>query len=183
MVKINQDRSDSWNQRALEGIVNLDDIKDPRNLETWPVQKDDIRYLLDRFGWLIFWNADDLSPPGELQPIELDNSSPHYLIYDRGSCLVATPAELFSDERAHHDCLNTACAMIDETARREWTVQMAGPASALRIAWMHAQFIPDNQMQFLGFSPDATLIRLYHRLQREHQERLIKQAGPTSEGG
>ncbi len=124
----------------------------------------EIYYLLERWGVLKIWDAFNLDPPGALQPLQLEGMSEHYNVYDRGSCLVACPKDLFSHERTLEDGLRTARAMADEVYRRGWTVELSGFDKLTRAAWVQIQHLGDQYgkaLDVINFEPTPEDVKLY----------------------
>lgn len=117
-----------------------DDLSHPdlKELLTRRVTPADIYHLLGRFATLTIWNADDISPAVNGKLMGLKEASAHYLVYDFGVALIATPKELYSSERTIEDSLQTARAMIREIQRREWNIQLAGYDKMVTAAWVEA---------------------------------------------
>ncbi|HVE44365.1 MAG TPA: Ig domain-containing protein [Gammaproteobacteria bacterium] len=129
-----------------------------------PISAVDVSYLLERWGVLKAWNAFDLNPPGELIRLDLEGISPHYLIFDRGSCIVACPKELFSHERTVEDGLQTARVVARELYRRQWTVQLVGFDKLTRAAWVEIQLLGDkhgNPLEVINFTPTQEDLLVY----------------------
>lgn len=129
-----------------------------------PVTPMDIYYLLERWGILTIWDAFNLDPPGEKQALTLKGASKHYHIYDRGSCLVASPKDLFSHERTVEDGLMTARAMAGEVYKRNWTIEMAGFDKLARAAWIELQHLGDlhgKRLAIINYKPSIHDVKLY----------------------
>jgi hypothetical protein len=139
-------------------------VPDLAELLDRPINAVDISYLLERWGVLKAWNAFDLNPPGELIQLHLEGTSPHYLVFDRGSCIVACPKELFSHERTVEDGLQTARAVARELYRRQWTVQLVGFDKLTRAAWVEIQLLGDklgNPLEVINFTPTQEDLLVY----------------------
>lgn len=124
----------------------------------------DVYYLLERWGVLIIWDAFNLEPPSEKVQITLEGASPHYHVYDRGSCLVATPKDLYDHQRTIADGLMTACAMAREVYMRRWTIEMAGFEKLTRAAWIEVQRLGDEYGKYLeviNFTPSPSDLKIY----------------------
>jgi len=129
-----------------------------------PITAVEIYYLLQRFATLTIWDAYNLEVPGEKNLLTLEDSSPHYEIYDRGSCLVGAPKDLYSHERTLEDALKTARAMAREAYRRGWTVQLAGFEKMARATWIEFQHLGDKHgktIEILHYSPSPEDVRIY----------------------
>lgn len=124
----------------------------------------DIYYLLERWGILKIWDAFNLEPEGPLIPLQLEGASEHYIVYDRGSCLIACPKDLFSHERTILDGIKTAEAMAREIHNRQWTIELAGFDKLVRAAWLELQHLADltgRHVDIINFSPTPSDIKLY----------------------
>jgi hypothetical protein len=101
----------------------------------------DIYYLYERWATLTIYNAYNLEPPGEKIALQLEGISEHFNIYDRGSCLVACPKDLFSHTRTLEDGLQTARVMAAEVYKRGWTLELVGFEKYCRAAWVELQIL------------------------------------------
>lgn len=77
---------------ALGKDLPLPDMGDVLNR---PVTALEVYYLLQRWATITIWDVYNLDEPGEKIPLGLSDASEHYHVYDRGSCLVAAPKDLF----------------------------------------------------------------------------------------
>jgi hypothetical protein len=139
-------------------------IPDLSELYDRPVTDLDIYYLLERWGTITVWDAFNLEPAGEKHLLTLDGASPHYYVYDRGSCLVAAPVDLFSSVRTLEDGLRTARAIAGEVYKRQWTIQMAGFDKFIRAAWIEVQHLGDKygkRLDVINFKPTYDEVKLY----------------------
>ena len=83
-------KSKVW--EALGQNLPLPDMAD---LVNRPVTALEIYYLLQRWATLTVWDVYNLDYPGNKTLIHLPDESPHYNIYDRGSCIVGVPKDLY----------------------------------------------------------------------------------------
>jgi hypothetical protein len=146
---------------ALDKSLPIPDVGD---LMDRPINILEVYYLLERWGSLKIWDAFNLEPPGELKPLKLEGASEHYAVYDRGSCLVATPVDLYSHERTIEDGLRTARAMAREVYKRDWTIEMAGFDKLTRAVWVEAQHLGDKhgkRLEIINFTPMAGDLEVY----------------------
>lgn len=156
---LDQLKAQIW--EAVENNLPIPDLGDIYGKEITALE---IYYLLERWGVLKIWDAFNLDPPGELQLLPLAGMSEHYHVYDRGSCLVACPKELFSHERTLEDGLRTARAMADEVYRRGWTVELSGFDKLTRAAWIQLQHLGDKhgkRLDVINFEPTPEDVKLY----------------------
>jgi hypothetical protein len=109
----------------------------------------EIYYLMQRFATLTIYDVYNLDPPSEPVLLTLPGASPHYNIYDRGSCLVGTPKELFSHARTPEDALITAKVMAREVYKRDWTIELVGFQKMMRASWVELQVLGEKQGKFL----------------------------------
>lgn len=152
-------KSQVW--EALAKNLPLPDLSD---LLERPISPAEIYYLLERFAYLKVWDVYNLEIPGERKELALEGASPHYHIYDRGSCLVALPKELFSHERTLEDALQTSRAMAREVYKRGWVVELVGFHKMARAAWIEIQSLGDKfgkRLEVLHYSPTTEDIKLY----------------------
>lgn len=147
---------------ALEQSLPIPDLSE---LYDRPITIFDVYYLLERWAMLTIWDAFNLDPASEKVLLELEDASPHYYVYDRGSCLVAAPKDLFSHERTLADALQTAKAMAREVYRRGWTIEMAGFEKMVRAAWVELQHLGDRygkRLEILHFDPGLKELKVYN---------------------
>jgi hypothetical protein len=129
-----------------------------------PLTAVEIYYLMQRFATLTIYDVYNLDPPGESHLLDLPGSSPHYKIYDRGSCLIGVPKELFSHERTQLDALITSKVMAREVYKRGWTIELVGFQKMMRAAWVEMQVLGKKQGNFLDvlhYVPTANDLKLY----------------------
>lgn len=132
----------------------------------------DVYFLLERFANLTIWDALNLDSPGSLKPLQLSGMSEHFHIYDRGSCLVMTPKDLFSDTRTLNDAIKTAKAMMQEAYKRNWTVEIVGFDKLERAAWVEAQLLRDryqHEMSIMRYNVTYGDIRAYNNSAQAEQ--------------
>lgn len=156
---------DKLKSQVWEALEHNLPVPDLGNLYDRPITPLDIYYLLERWGVLTIWDAFNLEPPGEKRLLTLENMSEHYHVYDRGSCLVAAPKDLFSHERTIEDSLQTARAMAREVYKREWTIEMAGLDKMIRAAWVEVQVLGDihgRRLEVINFNPNPSDLKLYN---------------------
>jgi len=156
---LDQLKAEVW--RAVEENLPIPDLAEMYDRPISPIE---IYYLLERWGTLTIWDAFNLEPQGDKALLTLEGVSPHYNIYDRGSCLVASPKDLFSHERTLEDGLKTARAMAREVYKRDWTIQMVGFEKLSRAAWVEIQLLGDKhgkRLEVLGFSPTPDDVKVY----------------------
>jgi hypothetical protein len=133
---------------------------------------------MQRFATLTLWDAYNLEPRSrQFVELSLKEASPHYRIYDRGSCLVATPADLFSHDRTLEDALQTARAASREVYQRGWgAVELAGFNKMVRASWVEIQILAHKYgkpLNVLYYEPTAADHKLY-QMQEQIQPRLGK---------
>jgi hypothetical protein len=156
---INKLKAQVW--EALDQRLPIPDLVDLYEREITPLE---IYYLLERWGIIKIWDAFNLEPPRDKVLLTLEGASKHYNVYDRGSCLVATPVDLFSYERTVEDGLQTARAMAREVYQRDWTVELVGFEKFVRAAWVEIQHLGDQygkQLEVINFSPSTSDVRIY----------------------
>lgn len=129
-----------------------------------PITIQEVYHLFERWGTLTIWDSFNLDSPGPLNKLQLEGASKHYHVYDRGSCLVASPVDLFSNERTLEDGLQTARAVAREVYNRGWTIQLAGFDKFIRAAWVEVQLLGDKfgkPLNVINFSPSHDEVRIY----------------------
>lgn len=164
LVTIDAKYFDDLKSRAWEAIQQDLPIPDLHAMYEKPITPLEIYYLLERWGILTIWDAFNLDAPGEKKPLTLEGASKHYHVYDRGSCLVAAPKDLFSHERTLEDGLKTARAMAREVYRRGWTVELSGFDKMTRAAWVEIQHLSDKhgkQLEVINYHPTPNDVKLY----------------------
>lgn len=137
---------------------------DIESLLNRPITEAEIYYLLERFATLTIWDVYNLDFPSERKIIELAEASPHYVVYDRGSCLIMTPKELFSHERTLEDAFQTARALAREVYNRDWTIEFSGLDKLIRAAWVELQVLGDKfgkKLEVLHYSPSVSDVKIY----------------------
>jgi len=155
---------DKLKAQVWEALKQNLPIPDLSEMYDRTVTKLEIYYLLERWAMLTVWDAFNLDSPGSLQPLKLEGMSEHYNVYDRGSCLVATPKDLFSTTRTVADAIQTGHAMAKEAYKRGWTVEMAGFEKMMRafwVEWQHQEDQHGKQLEILRFDPTFKELRLY----------------------
>jgi hypothetical protein len=129
-----------------------------------PITAVEIYYLLQRFATLTIWDAYNLDVPGEKILLKLEHASKHYHVYDRGSCIIGAPKDLYSHERTLQDILTTAQAMAREVYKRGWTVQLAGFEKMTRAAWIEFKHLSDKHgkpLEILHYIPSREDLKIY----------------------
>lgn len=129
-----------------------------------PITPLEINYILERWAIIIIWDAFNLDPPGDKHLITLEGSSEHYNVYDRGSCIVAAPKDLYTFNRTLEDSLQTARAVAREVFKRGWTIEMAGYFKLTRAAWIEIQHLNDKfgkNLEIINYNPTPNEVALY----------------------
>jgi hypothetical protein len=154
-------------------------LPDMTELYSRPVTMADVYYLLERWATITVWDAFNLDPAGERVALTLEGASPHYHVYDRGSCIVAAPKDLFTHERTLEDALQTARAIAREVYQRGWTIEFAGFEKMVRACWVELQLLGDKNgkhLEILHFDPSIKELRVYNQetreIARQRMERL-----------
>lgn len=152
-------KSQVW--AALENQLPMPDLSDMYTRDVTPL---DIYYLLERWGILTIWDAYNLDPASPKILLNLEGTSPHYHIYDRGSSIIGCPKDLFSAERTIADGLQTAKVMAREVYKRNWTIELAGLDKLTRAAWVELQRLGDQygkRLEIINYSPSPHDVLLY----------------------
>lgn len=132
----------------------------------------DVYYLLERWGTLTIYDAFNLEPPGEKKLLTLEGASEHFLTYDRGSCLVACPKDLFSHERTLADAIASCAALAREAYKRNWTVELIGFEKYTRAAWVEIQHLShknNRKMEVLNYEPSTVDMKLQYMQEQKQQ--------------
>lgn len=149
-------KSQVWD--AVGKGLPVPEFPDLNAMLTWPVTPLDVYYLLERFAYLTIWDAYNPDSPGEAQLLILKGVSVHYQVFDRGSCIVGAPKDLFSYARTPQDALVTAKAMAEEVYKRGWTIEFSGFDKMVRAAWVKLQILAKQQgkaVEILHYIPPA----------------------------
>jgi hypothetical protein len=152
-------KAEVW--EALGKDLPLPEMKEILNR---PITKVELYYLLQRFATLTIWDVYNLDYPHEKRILQLDGVSKHYEVYDRGSCIVGAPKDLFSHERTPEDILQTAKAMAREVYKRGWVIEFAGFEKMVRGAWVELQLLGNKNgkhLEILHFSPTDQDVKIY----------------------
>jgi len=152
-------KAEVW--KALEQNLPIPDLKE---LLSRPVTADEIFYLLQRYATFTIWDIYNLDPPGEKVILNLPGASPHYVIYDCGSCIVGAPKDLYSHQRTLEDALQTSRVIAAEVYKRGWTIEFAGFGKMIRAAWIELQMLADKhgkQLEIVHFTPTQDDMKLY----------------------
>lgn len=129
-----------------------------------PISAVELYYLLERFAVLTIWDVYNLEMPAEKKLLQLPGASKHFNLYDRGSCLVAAPKDLFSHERTVGDALESSRVLAREVYKRGWTIEMSGFNKMTRAAWVELQLLGDKHgkhLDILRYDPTADDLRIY----------------------
>lgn len=124
----------------------------------------EIYYLLERFATLTIWDVYNLDTPAEKNLIKVKGLNKHYQIWDRGSCLVAGPVDLFSHERTLEDALQASRFLAQEAYSRGWVIEFAGFDKMVRAAWVELRLLGERygkQLEILHYIPTNEDIRTY----------------------
>lgn len=159
MEYIDKLKAQVW--QALEEHLPVPELAD---IYERPITALDIYYLLERWGTLTIYDAFNLEPPGEKKLLVLEDASPHYDVYDRGSCLVGCPRDLYSHERTIADSIQTAKAMANVAFNRGWTMELIGIEKMTRTAWVEIQRLNEQfkrNLEVINFAPTSDDVKLY----------------------
>lgn len=152
-------------QARIEGVVTSPlQLFEKESLFAKPLTPAEIYHLLQQFAYLIIWDVYNLEAPGEKVTLTLENANPHYHIYDRGSCLVAAPKDLFSHQRTVADMLQAARVMAREAYKRGWTIEFAGFNKMVRAAWVELQKLGhqhNKKIDILHYDPPAEDFKIF----------------------
>jgi hypothetical protein len=129
-----------------------------------PVTAAEVYYLMQRFGAMTIWDVYNLETPGDKVAMQLPDMSPHYNIFDRGSCIVGAPKSLFSYERTLNDALQTARAMAREVYKRGWTIEFGGFNKMIRAAWIELQVLSarfNKPIEIMHYNPSSRDLSIF----------------------
>lgn len=141
LIYLGSHEVDVLKKQIWAALDNGEPAPDLLNLLDRPITKADIYYFLEKWGTLKIWDAFNLDPPREPVPLDLEGMSPHYRAFDRGSCLIAGPRDLFSPERTLEDGLQMARALAREVYKRDWTIEMVGIDKFMSAAWVELEYL------------------------------------------
>lgn len=135
-----------------EAIIQGDTIPELKELMERPISHQEIYYLLSRISYFVIWNANDAAPAGELHALQLKGASEMFHVYDRGSCIVATPKQLFDHNRTLKHGVQTAQAMANEVFERGWRVEFGGFDKMVRAAWVEFELLSQKYGKPVSYS-------------------------------
>lgn len=127
-----------------EAIIQGQTIPELKELIDRPISHQEIYYLLSRISYFVIWDANNPAPAGELHPLTLKGASDLFNVYDRGSCIVATPKQLFDHDRTLRHGIQTAQAMAGEVFLRGWRVEFGGFDKMVRAAWVEFELLSEK---------------------------------------
>jgi len=157
-------KSQIWD--AADKNLPIPDLSELLNRDITALE---IYYLVERWSMLKIWDAFNLDTPGELHAIQIEGVSPHYVVYDRGNCLVAAPKDLFSHERTTEDAFMTARALAREAYTRGWTMDLVGIDKLTRTAWAEVQRlnqIHGRHLEVVNYTVTDRDLKLFNELMR-----------------
>lgn len=128
-------------QAVWEAILQGQTIPELQALIDRPISHQEVYYLLSRISYFVIWDANNPAPAGALHALALQGASEHFNVYDRGSCIVATPKHLFDHNRTLQHGVHTAQAMAREVFQRGWTVEFGGFDKMVRAAWVKFEIL------------------------------------------
>jgi hypothetical protein len=141
-----------------------------------PLTLVELYYLMQRFATMTIWDVNNLDLPSENIVLQLKDASPHFQIYDRGSCLVGAPRDLFSYERTLEDALQTARVMAREVYKRGWPVELTGFNKMVRASWVEIQLLVSKHgkpLEVLHYEPTEADRKIYEA-QEKAQPKIAK---------
>lgn len=143
-------------QAIWEALLEGQPIPELQALIDRPISHQEIYYLLSRISYFVIWDADNSAPAGALNRLILKGVSEHFNVYDRGSCIVATPKHLFDHNRTLQHSVQTAQAMASEVFQRGWRVEFGGFDKMVRAAWVEFELLSEKfgkPMSYSYFQP------------------------------
>jgi hypothetical protein len=154
----------NFKTQVWEALMKNLPVPDVGDILNRPISAVELFYLLQRFAVLTIWDVYNLEMPADKKILTLEGMSPHYHIYDRGSCLVGAPKDLFSHERTLEDALQTARVMSREVYKRNWTIELSGFNKMIRASWVELQLLGDKNgrhLDILRYDPTSDDMRIY----------------------
>jgi len=155
-------KSEVW--AALGKDLPLPGLQDVVNRPVTPLE---IYYLLQRFAVLTIWDVYNLEAPGKKVLLDLPGANKYYNIYNRGSCLIAAPKDLYSHARTLEDALQASRLLAKEAYKRGWTIEFAGFNKMIRSAWIELQLQADKnngkRIEILHYRPTTDDIKIYQK--------------------
>lgn len=159
----NTEAADALKQQAWKALSDGTPHPDLSAMLERGVNPLEVQYLLERWATLTIYDAFNLEAPGLKQPITLHGASEHFVVYDRGTCLVAGPKDLFSHAWTLADGIKTMAAMAREVYQRHWTVELVGYEKYRRAAWVELQVQSQqhgHSVDVLNFTPSVQDYRI-----------------------
>lgn len=135
-----------------EAILQGQSIPELKALIDRPITHQEIYYLLSRISYFVIWDANNSAPAGALKALALKSASEHFNVYDRGSCIVATPKQLFDHNRTLLHSVQTAQAMAREVFQRAWKVEFGGFDKMVRAAWVEFELLSQQFAKPVSYS-------------------------------
>jgi hypothetical protein len=154
----------TFKTKVWEALINNLPVPDVGDILNRPISVIELYYLLQRFAVLTIWDVYNLEMPSEKRILQLEGMSQHFTIYDRGSCIVGAPKDLFNYERTLEDALITARVMAREVYHRSWTIELSGFNKMVRGAWVELQHLGDKNgrhIDILRYDPTTDDMRIY----------------------
>jgi hypothetical protein len=139
-------------QAIWQAILQGQTIPEIQSLMDRPITHQEIYYLLGRMAYFVIWDAHNPAPAGELYPLRLQGIEEHFNVYDRGSCIVATPKHLFDHNRTLLHAVNVSQAMAHEVFKRGWTVEFGGFDKMVRAAWVEFELLSEKYEKPVKYS-------------------------------
>lgn len=143
-------------QKVWQAILEEKSIPEIQSIFDREITYEEIYHLISRFAYFAIWNADNPDNPGEKQRLLLEGASEHFDVYDRGSCIVSAPKQLFDHARTLQHGIDTAKAMAREVLSRGWKVEFGGYDKMVRAAWVemeaHAE-LQNKETAYAHFFP------------------------------
>ena len=158
-AELKRDKKKVWSS-----IMDEDFIPQIQTIYDRAVTPEEVSYLIERMAFLAIWNIDNPNQPGDLKAIVLEGSArDHFHVYDRDSCLVATPKKLFDHARTLKHAIDTAQAMSREAFARGWRVEFGGFEKMIRAAWVEMECLAEKnnkKTDYVYFFPSQQDVEL-----------------------
>lgn len=157
--------------QALDQNLPIPEFSDLIGRDVTPLE---VYFLLERWAVIKIYNVADLAAPGTKQELKLEGMSDLYVAYDRGSCLVACPKDIFSGEHTLADGIKAAQALAREAYKRNWAVELIGFDKLTRAAWVEIQHLIETHkkpMDVVNYDPSTQDLQIYRQ---QSDERILR---------
>jgi len=134
-----------------------------------PIRAVDIFNLLRRFATLTIWDAFNVTDePAPVKPIWQNE---HYIVYDRGSCLVVAPKKLFSHDRNLTHAFEAVVVAMQEAQKRGWVTELSGFPALIEFAAVEARKL---NTKVLRYTPREELLQIIQQVNALVENRPVR---------